>query len=455
MAGHDATALRRVTVGVLIMALTSRRGPDSIRSTTATSPRGLLTSGLAANGVGLGLSVVIVTLTALVLGAEGRGQIAVMTVVASYAVVAVGLSLESGILHFGRSPEVGTSPVFRHRVAGLVLTTFVVAIVLLTLAAGIAVRPQLSGLVLVVFAVGYAAPVLVIPATALDRLDGRHHAATWRPVWVLVAQQLGGAAGLLLSPSASNFLLGGGLASLGAVVLTIHLHRRGTPPLDDASVVDGVVPGIGSLVTYSLSGHGGVLLHLFTMRAPLIVVSAFLGSAAAGRFSIATALAEMSLIVSQSQLGRVLAAATSAPTEFTVLRREILVGLALSSGLGCVISSAAYFAPVVLGPEFLGLFWPTVFLVPGVVALGAWRLATNDLAARGHAAARTVSAAGGAIVVGVLLVVLVESLGLLGAAISASVGFVVMPIILWFLPLNGAERPTTGRSSPSRSAGNE
>lgn len=411
---------------------------------TAPSQRGLLVSGLAANGVALGLSVLTVLLTALVLGAEGRGQIAVMTVVASYTVVAVGLSLESGILHFGRAVANGRRPRFRRQVTMVTLSTFVLGSVVLAVAAGIAVRTTVPGPILVVFAIGYAAPVLVVPATALDRLDDRHHAATWRPVWVLVAQQLGGATGLLISRDVPAFLLGGGLAGAAAVAVTIFLHGRGRSPASDDGQADDDVPATRELVTYSLSGHGGVVMHLFAMRAPLIVVSAWVGASAAGVYSIASALAEVSLIVSQSQLGRVLAAATSAPSDFTVLRREIVLGIALSAGLGCVLIVVATLAPAILGPEFLGVSVPTVVLLPGVVALGTWRLATSDLAARGHARARSVSAVCGALVVAVLLATLVPPFGLLGAAAAASVGFAVMPLVLWSLPLRSPQLEAVG-----------
>ncbi|MEJ2866415.1 hypothetical protein WCD74_01475 [Actinomycetospora sp. OC33-EN08] len=402
------------------------------------SSRALLTSGLAANGTALGLSALVVALTALVLGAEGRGQIAVATVIASYTVVAVGLSLESGILHFGRSPDVGSSRRFRRRVALLVLATFAAAVAVLAVAAVLAVRPSLPVAVIAVFAIGYAAPIVVVPATAFDRLDGRHHAATWRPVWVLVAQQLGGGAGLLVAADVTGFLLGGGLAGLGATALTLFLHRRGTTLA--AGGDSATLPGDRELISYSVAGHGGVVLHLFALRAPLIVLSAVVGASAAGQFSIATSLAEISLIVSQSQLGRVLAAATAAPSDFTVLRRELLLGAVLCALLGCGLAVVARLAPVFLGPEFSGVFWPTVVLLPGMVALGAWRLATNDLAARGRPGARTVSAAVGAIVVAGGLAVLVAPFGLLGAAAAASVGFAVMALVLRLLLLRA--RPT-------------
>ncbi|WP_433802910.1 lipopolysaccharide biosynthesis protein [Actinomycetospora sp. CA-084318] len=411
--------------------------PSEDRAATPGS-RALLTSGLAANGTALGLSALVVALTALVLGAEGRGQIAVATVIASYTVVAVGLSLESGILHFGRAADVGSARRFRRRVTLLVLATFAVAVVVLAVAAFVAVRPTLPLPVIAVFAVGYAAPIVVVPATALDRLDGRHHAATWRPVWVLVAQQVGGGVGLLVAADVTAFLLGGGLAGLGATALTLYLHRRGSTLRHAAE--DVALPGHRDLLAYSVAGHGGVVLHLFALRAPLIVLSAVVGASAAGQFSIATSLAEISLIVSQSQLGRVLAAATTDPASFAVLRRELVLGAVLCTLLGCGLAVVASVAPRLLGPEFAGVFWPTLVLLPGMVALGAWRLATNDLAARGHPGARTTSAAAGAVVVAVGLAVLVPSFGLLGAATAASVGFAVMALTLRLLPLR--PRPT-------------
>lgn len=86
----------------------------------------------------------------------------------------------------------------------------------------------------------------MVPATALDRLDDRHHAATWRPVWVLVAQQLGGATALLIAPDVPPFLFGGGLASTAAVFVTMVLHWRGRTRVRTSRDTDGSLPGAGS-----------------------------------------------------------------------------------------------------------------------------------------------------------------------------------------------------------------
>ncbi|MHC1560579.1 polysaccharide biosynthesis protein [Actinomycetospora sp. C-140] len=417
---------------------------------SATRTRALLPSGLAANGAALALSALAVLVTAVVLGAAGRGQIAVLTVLASYSVVAVGLSLESGILHFGSGSTSRRARSLRRDTAVITGVTFVVGVVVLAIACRLLVHPPLSAALTVVFALGYASPVLIPPATAWDRLQGRHHAATWRPVVVLIAQQLGGLVGLWLDPSVAAFVVCGAVASVLAVIATLALHLRPaagrqlgpggdtrnaatTPPGDSAGDhPTPPTPGRRELITYSVKGHGGVLLHLYAMRVPLIAVSLSAGAAAAGLYSVAAALAEVVIVVSQAQLGRVLAAATGDRGDFTVLRHQLKLGAVLSLGVGLILLGVAAVAPRLLPTDFATLVLPTAVLLPGIVALGTWRLAAYDLAARGGAGARTTSAAWGASVVTVLLVVLVPAWGVVGAAASATVGFAVMLVALWW-----------------------
>ena len=293
------------------------------------------------------------------------------------------------------------------------------------------------------FVIGYSSTIAVPPATALDRLEGRHHAATWRPVWVLVGQQAGGLVGLAFCRTAESYLVSSGIFALVTTVFMLVLHRRtGKAPFVGTQLNSAPCPTSRELIGYSVMGHGGVLVYLYLLRFPLIVLSASIGSAAAGYFSIATAVGETVLIVSQSQLAYVLASATANRTDFSVLRSQLHLGLILSLPAGASLIGAAWLAPMILGPDFSGVQLTVALLMPGIVALGLWRLASYDLASRGLAHMRTSSAMVGAVVMSVLLVVLVKRYGANGAAISASMGYLAMFASLGLMAMNRIRRQT-------------
>ncbi len=387
----------------------------------------LFSSSMLANSFGLAVSAAATLVTARMLGSVGRGQIAVVTVVASYVIIALGLSLESGVLYYGAKATGQAMKDVRRRIKIIIGWEMFACAAVLFVAIPL-VGVHLSLLTWLIFTLGSASTIAVAPVTALDRVQGRHHAATWRPIWVLVGQQAGGLAGLAWGRSVDSYLIASGIFGFLVSILMLLLHRRNSSPTvtSDDTLSAVPCPSLRELVNYSIRGHGGVLLHLYAMRVPLIVISVSLGSAAAGFFSVATALAETIMIVTQSQFAYVLAAASANRDDYSVLKRQLRIGLYSSVAVSIALVPVAWAVSRLLGPEFYGVQLTVILLTPGVIALGLWRLASNDLASRGLAHLRSRSGLVGALVVTALILALVGRYGVNGVAVAASLGYGAM-----------------------------
>lgn len=355
--------------------------------------RFLFGSGIAANLFGLGFSAVSTLAIARLLGASGRGQVAVLTVISSYLVVSLSLSLDAGVLHVGRRfPSVDH---LLNRIIALLAVLTLVSILSLSVFGYFFADRSLGTVTILVYGVGYGIPVAVVPLTAIERLRDRHHSAMWWPSLVLGAQQASGLIWLVFDASVGSYIFGSAIGGLIATMVFLFYARPRKPsrPRRDSESETS----IKNLVMYSISGHVGVILYLLCMRLPIVLAGLYLGDQAAGVYSVAVALAEVCLLVTTSQLGFVLAMATKHPDDFTPLRRQLKLSAVLTAGIMALLLVVSAWVPTALGRDFSETSKIIIAMSPGVVVHGLWRLAAYDLVARGQARLRNISAAWGAI----------------------------------------------------------
>ena len=389
----------------------------------------------ASSGVGASVFILVVAtlnsiLAARLLGASGKGMAAILGVVVSQVALTFGLSLENAVMHFGGNNE--ARALYISRLALKLSAPMIVASALISLLLGtILISNGQVSIPLALACASWSAQIVVGPIAAVDRLRGRHHRASWTPAWFSASPLIGSALAVGIEPTFEAYLYGISIGSMVAFsVLILSFPRaQGRPPTS--------FPGVTAkgIVTYSMSGHWGAVLHALNLRLPLIVLAAFASTVSVGIFSVALAIAETALVTSQGALSWTLAAAAQRPDDYRTLKRALkFVSLTTVAILIMVTAISPVILTPVFGTEFGQAAWQILLISPGMVALAGWRLAAYDSAVRGQPRLRTVSAAFGTLAGVIVSVPLCSTWGASGAAVAATIIYGAMFGSLFFRP---------------------
>jgi O-antigen/teichoic acid export membrane protein len=181
----------------------------------------------------------------------------------------------------------------------------------------------------------------------------------------------------------------------------------------------------------SLVIHVGMVFLFLHFRLDAFIVMGIAGAGALGVYSLAVALAETVLLATDSlsiallprQLRNTISEA--AAQAVAASRLNIVIGL-LASGLWIVVGWALI--PFVFGGEFDGAYVQVALLLPGMVAFGVQRL-TGPIILRAGESRILVAINGGSVALTVMLdILLVPTLGGVGAAIASSVSYSVSAV---------------------------
>lgn len=380
---------------------------------------------LLARGAALGLGLVSSVLTARWLGPDGRGLLAMLSVV-------TGLALQFGNpgLHTGNIYFVSRQP---HRTAAVLGNTFVVswAAGILCGAAAIAalfLRPDLfpgipwALLLVTAAALPFQFMILLFQNTLLGQgevavfnlLETGNKLLTFAllAAWLVVFG--GGAAGAVV--------LFATLAVVNGTISSFACARRTPFRLRfDAGL-------FAEMIRYGGRVYLACLLAFLVIRSDLLLVNYFLGTAAAGVYSIAVQISD-ALLLMPVTIGMILlpkiAAETTGGVETTarILRHTTL----LLTGL--VLVAAILAGPVVrtlYGPGFEGAALATLCLLPGIWALGLNGVLMNHFAGRGMPAVTLYAPLVGLLLNVGLNLVVVPRYGIAGAAITSSAAYALM-----------------------------
>ena len=177
------------------------------------------------------------------------------------------------------------------------------------------------------------------------------------------------------------------------------------------AVVSSVPAALGELTTYAAT------------RIDVVLVAALLDTRSAGLYAVALTVAEAPTVVADA-VAQVttpyIAEATSVRTAGDLARSVLVLG-ALIGTLVAVMSW--WVIPLVFGSEFQASARLVPVLVVGGIALGMWKVANADLAARDQNQYRAYSALAGLAALVTADLALIPTLGLTGAAVGSSFGY--------------------------------
>lgn len=190
---------------------------------------------------------------------------------------------------------------------------------------------------------------------------------------------------------------------------------------------------LGESITYGLKAQIGDNLQWANYRLDVFVVGYFLSAAAVGWYAIAVVVAELVLVIPSSVASVLFPTSAKIGDEqasrlTSVVFRQTLV-LVIFTCL-TVAGSARFLIPLAFGQEFLPALTPLYLLLPGIAALGLWKVLNGDLCGRGLPLYGTLSAAVALIVTIAADLTLIPLLGIAGAAIATSLSYMTSSLII-------------------------
>lgn len=141
-------------------------------------------------------------------------------------------------------------------------------------------------------------------------------------------------------------------------------------------------------IRYGWRSGVACLLALIPARLLLIAVASRAGSGAAGQFAVSLSIVESAAGILAAFVATRLVAMTRVASDRRALRTEALEAIAvvvIGSMALCSVTAAlaGWLLPVLFGRQFEGAVVPTLYALPGVVAMSVGSVAQTVLAARG------------------------------------------------------------------------
>jgi len=183
---------------------------------------------------------------------------------------------------------------------------------------------------------------------------------------------------------------------------------------------------VRKVVGYGLRSHVGTVFQGINDRFDVFVIALIVSVSAVGVYSVAVAAAEVLTFVSIG-VGLVLLHRGSINTD-----EEVARVVAIGSRLTLVIMAAGALVLAVLGQTLIAFVFGSAFssgvttlrlLLPGVCALGLWRVIVQGLAGAGHPEAKSVSAGVAAVLTIGLDLALTPRWGINGAAVASTIAY--------------------------------
>ncbi|MEB2317221.1 MAG: oligosaccharide flippase family protein [Pseudomonadota bacterium] len=183
---------------------------------------------------------------------------------------------------------------------------------------------------------------------------------------------------------------------------------------------------------YSAKTHPDVLFQQLLLRIDFLMIAAMLGNESLGYYAIATAAAELLLIVPES---------VTTPLMRRLLRQgegiEALVpmalrvtGMAMLFACGCTALLGEWLILILFGVDFLPAYPALLALLPGVLGLCFAGILRLDLLGRNRGGTVSMVAGAMAILNIALNLVLIPRFGIEGAAIGSSIAYLIGASVL-------------------------
>jgi stage V sporulation protein B len=188
------------------------------------------------------------------------------------------------------------------------------------------------------------------------------------------------------------------------------------------------VKTLNELFNYGIKAHFGNIFKQLSYRVDVLVIAYFLPIKELGLYAVAVTFSELVWKIPDA-IGFVLLPTISAmkkENSYDVTAKASRVIL-FPMLLVCLFVFAfnEYFIKLLFGNDFSDAKSCIRFLLPGTFCFSIWKIFVNDLIARGKAVIYSYSSAISAIVIVVLDLALVPKLGIIGASIASSFGYIV------------------------------
>lgn len=186
---------------------------------------------------------------------------------------------------------------------------------------------------------------------------------------------------------------------------------------------------------YGLKSHALLLINFLNYRVDLILIAFFTDMKTVGFYSLAVGMAELMWLVPESTIAplfsKVAKSATVSRSDITLrtVRWSLLFLAFLALGGICF---GKLFILLLYGSEYLPVYQPFLFMLPGVCLFPVFKLITIDLAARGKPGIGAIASATALATNLVANVLLIPRLGAAGAAVATSLSYTCMSVISLF-----------------------
>lgn len=363
------------------------------------------------------------------LGVEGQGLYALALVVPYLGQLLFNAGLGIANLHFIASGRAEPAGIVENTMVLTLASTAIGALVaaaLVTTGAADVILPEVSGRMIAIAFVSL--PFLLLRGSLSGVLRGMHDVRT-----VVLVEALERVLNLVvLAGCAVVGILTVELALTAAVVASAvsaaAILRTTAQRVPEARLLRARLhrPLARSTLRMAMPVYLGNAIQYLNYRLDLVFVGALAGVVGVGLYSVSYRIAEMLLIVPNA-IGFVHVSRAASDVEMRLQASSIRLfwaSASLVAGASAVVALVARPAiTLVFGADYEGAVTPLILLLPGIIALAAGGVLTNDLAGRGRAAYNAWGSAGALVVTVVLDVWLVPDHGAVGAAIASTVAY--------------------------------
>jgi O-antigen/teichoic acid export membrane protein len=215
--------------------------------------------------------------------------------------------------------------------------------------------------------------------------------------------------------------------------------------------------GLGRAIHFGFKAYLGHILTFLKLRVDILILGAFVSSAAVGHYAVAVAVTMVLPLVPTAlgsvlfprlaRLGAVEAAAEASRTVQKAMRHAVAIALAGSAVLAVILIFAV--VPI-WGPSFAESRGLGLILLPGTAALCLTTVANAALIGVGRPDRVLTAGAIAAFCALVLYATLIPAGGSAGAAIASSVTYAIGAVLTLLMLRGQVELPSARRMLPGR-----
>ena len=184
---------------------------------------------------------------------------------------------------------------------------------------------------------------------------------------------------------------------------------------------------------FGLKGHISNVISFINYRVDIFLIAFFVDDTAVGVYSVAVLLAERIWLISQSVSSVLYARVSNLKNDlerdrFTSFASRMVLFITFIGALIIALCSDWIFN-IFFGPDYIGSIKPFLLMLPGIVLFSLSKVIGNDFTGRGFPEINTYIALVISIVNVILNVYLIPMYGIIGAALSTSISYILDVII--------------------------